>query len=213
MRKHHSIIKPNSVEWPWPNFPPSEIASNGDGTVILTPESRDAMDKLQSLRDKLGHPLMVISGHRDADYNRQIGGAKFSKHVLGIAFDIRCGNVDPAVLISAARKVGFTSFGTYPKQGFVHIDTRPDPAEWGDPFPARTTRFAPEAKRPSAVSDLVETVPTPVAVGGAVEAALQQVAPHLAVDWQGYALMAAAAIGLGLALYRILKRRSYPDGA
>lgn len=74
MRKHHSIVAQGSAEWPWVNFLPSEIASKGDGTVVLTRESRDAMDKLKALRTKLGHPLLVLSGHRDAAHNIAIGG-------------------------------------------------------------------------------------------------------------------------------------------
>lgn len=213
MRKHHSIVNHGSPEWPWPSFSPAEIASRGDGTVMLTPESRDAMAKLQELRNKLGHPLIVNSGHRDEDYNRKIGGAKRSQHVLGIAFDISCANVDPATLIKAARSVGFTSFGTYPKQNFVHIDTRAQPATWGDPFPERATRFMPEAPRPSVTQDLADTVPTPLAIAAPVELALRELAPHVAEDWQGYVIGTAVLIGLGLAMYRVLKRRSYPDGA
>lgn len=52
-------------------------------------------------------------------------------------------NHDPAAFIEAARAAGFTGFGTYPRSNFVHIDTGPARTR-GDPFPVRTSRFAPD---------------------------------------------------------------------
>jgi zinc D-Ala-D-Ala carboxypeptidase len=128
-------------EWRWPNFAPAEMASKGDGSIVL---SCDAMDALQRVRDRLGVPLIITSAYRDPAHNAKVGGAKRSKHMEGIAFDVRVDNVAPDALIAAARVEGFRAFGTYPRQGFVHLDTRPNAAAWGDPFPPRETAFAPE---------------------------------------------------------------------
>lgn len=213
MRKHHSIVTQGSKEWPWANFSPEEIACKRTGDVLLTDTSRAALAKLQALRDRVGHPLIVLSGYRSPEHNATIkGAAKASKHMEGIAFDIAVSNIEPDKLISAARAVGFTSFGTYPKQGFVHIDMRKMPTTWGDPFPKRAMRFADEPARGTVARDLADTMPAPVAIAAPVELALRELAPHVAEDWQGYVIGAAVLIGLGLAVYRVLKRRSYPDG-
>ena len=121
-------------EWRWPSFSPQEMACRGTGKLMIVP---DAMDKLQALRAKLGKPMVVNSAYRSPEHNRAVGGAKNSKHMQGIAFDVRMDNHDPAEYIAAALSVGFNGIGTYPRQGFVHVDARATRAAWGDPFPKR----------------------------------------------------------------------------
>jgi len=58
--------------WRWPNFSPAEIACRGTGQLKLHPE---ALDKLQTLRDRLGKPLIVNSAYRSPEHNRAVGGA------------------------------------------------------------------------------------------------------------------------------------------
>jgi len=141
-------------EWRWPSFSPQEIACRGTGRLLVVPY---AMDKLQALRDRVGKPMIVNSGYRSPEHNRAVGGAKNSMHMKGIAFDVRMDNHNPADYIAAAKQVGFTAIGTYPRQGFVHVDARGSAASWGDPFPKRpaTPDFAPEPPR--------TPVPTPTA--------------------------------------------------
>ena len=100
--------------WRWPNFSPAEIACRGTGAIKINTE---AMDKLQSLRNRLGKPLIVRSGYRSPSHNRAVGGAPASKHMLGTAFDIAMSNHDPAAFEAAAREVGFLGFGFYPRSG------------------------------------------------------------------------------------------------
>jgi len=119
--------------WHWPSFSPAEIACRGTGAIKINTE---AMDKLQSLRNRLGKPLIVRSGYRSPSHNRAVGGAPASKHILGTAFDIAMSNHDPVAFEAAARAVGFLGFGYYPRSGFMHIDLGPA-RSWGEPFPAR----------------------------------------------------------------------------
>ena len=128
------------TDWRWPSFSPAEIASRSDGEIKINTQ---AMDKLQSLRNRLGKPLIVNSGYRSPAHNRAVGGAPASKHMLGTAFDISMSNHDPVAFEAAARAVGFLGFGTYPRSDFMHIDLGPA-REWGERFPARATAFAPE---------------------------------------------------------------------
>ncbi|MDZ4138570.1 MAG: D-Ala-D-Ala carboxypeptidase family metallohydrolase [Erythrobacter sp.] len=126
--------------WRWPSFSPAEIASRDSGAIKINTE---AMDRLQSLRNRLGKPLIVLSAYRSPAHNKAVGGAPRSKHMDGTAFDISMSNHDPVVFEAAARAVGFLGFGTYPRSGFMHIDLGPE-RRWGEPFPLRATPFVPE---------------------------------------------------------------------
>jgi zinc D-Ala-D-Ala carboxypeptidase len=132
---------PESV-WRWPSFSPAEIACRGTGAIKINTE---AMDKLQSLRNRLGKPLIVRSGYRSPSHNRAVGGAPASKHMQGTAFDIAMSNHDPVAFAEAARAVGFLGFGTYPRSGFMHIDLGPA-RSWGEPFPVRAVPFVAETR-------------------------------------------------------------------
>jgi zinc D-Ala-D-Ala carboxypeptidase len=72
-----------------------------------------------------------------------VGGAKHSKHLDGIAFDIAMANHDPEAFETAARTVGFRGVGFYPRSGFIHIDLGPA-RSWGERFPKRAMAFAVE---------------------------------------------------------------------
>lgn len=122
--------------WRWPNFSPEEIACRGDGTILV---NAAAMDALQALRAKLGKPLMLNSAYRSPAYNKKVGGASHSQHLLGKAFDVSMENHIPADFEIAAASVGFQGFGHYPKQNFMHVDIGPK-RRWfqGSWFPTKT---------------------------------------------------------------------------
>ena len=126
--------------WRWPSFSPAEIACRSTGKLLI---NEPALDKLQSLRNRLGKPLIVRSAYRSPRHNRAVGGAKASKHTDGIAFDIAMSNHNPAAFTEAARAVGFLGFGTYPRSGFMHIDLGPA-RQWGEAFAMRASAFAVE---------------------------------------------------------------------
>lgn len=118
-------------EWPWKNFSPWEMASKREGAIKL---DTDAMHKLQKLRLRLQKPLLITSAYRSPAHNRAVGGAKNSYHMQGVAFDVRMENHDPHHFRKIAQDVGFTGFGYYIKNGFMHIDTGPA-REWGKMWP------------------------------------------------------------------------------
>ena len=126
--------------WRWPSFSPAEIACRGTGAIKINTE---ALDKLQTLRNRLGKPLIVRSAYRSPRHNRAVGGAKASKHMDGTAFDIAMSNHDPAAFEATARAVGFLGFGFYPRSGFIHVDLGPA-RQWGARFPVRAVPFAAE---------------------------------------------------------------------
>lgn len=116
--------------WRWPNFSPRELACKGTGLLMV---DESALDCLQSLRDRLGRPMLITSAYRSPEHNRRVGGAPNSLHMRGIAFDVRMDNHDPQEFEAAARACGFTGFGYYARSGFMHIDTGPA-RSWGEPF-------------------------------------------------------------------------------
>jgi zinc D-Ala-D-Ala carboxypeptidase len=217
---HHSKVKPE--DWPSKYFSPAEVACRGTGMVMLSPASIDALKRLDRVREAMGHPLILNSGYRSPEHNRAVGGAKASNHMKGIAFDINMSNVDPHRFEAEAKRAGFNGIGLYPPQkptgsrDFIHIDTRKAPwrgTQWGE-FPKRATRFAPE-QAPTPVRDSLRDAGPVMAAGAAVEASLQAAQPALreAAPWlpenvQGYAMLAAIAIGLGLAIWGIFNRRN-----
>jgi hypothetical protein len=111
------------------------MACKGTGKLMINEE---AMDKLQALRTSLGRPMLITSAYRSEEHNAKVGGAKGSLHMEARAFDIRMDNFDPAEFEAAARKAGFSGFGYYAKQGFMHIDTGAS-RKWGAPFPVSKT--------------------------------------------------------------------------
>jgi zinc D-Ala-D-Ala carboxypeptidase len=148
MKQYTHWSKVPKSAWRWKSFSPQEIACKGTGSIAM---NEAALDKLQALRDKLGRPLLLTSAYRSPEHNKRVGGAKNSQHMLGIAFDVRMENQDPQKFEAAARAVGFTGFGYYPKQGFMHIDTGAK-RSWGTPFKISATGLAAdEPKRVSAV--------------------------------------------------------------
>lgn len=162
--------------WRWPSFSPQEIACRGDNKLAV---DAAAMTKLQALRDRLGVPLIVNSAYRSPEYNRRIGGASRSQHMEAKAFDISMANHNPAVFEAAARAVGFTGFGFYQRNNFMHIDTGPA-REWGDRWFQRTTvshyndvtpRFAEERPlQPESAGEDRDLIGSMVGGGGAVGA-------------------------------------------
>lgn len=223
MLKHWKDVDgDNRDEWPARWFSPQEIACRGSGMVLLTDRSRDALRRLDALREAMGHPLYVTSGYRSPEHNRRVGGAKASKHMEGIAFDISMANVDPHRFEREARQLGFNGIGLYPPQkptgakNFIHIDTRPAPgwrgAKWGE-FPARASRFAEEEPAHpvrNAVADASPTLATGGAIFVAVEAAepaLREAAPWLPEHWRAAVYLAIAALAVYMAVTRWRRAR------
>ena len=86
------------------------------------------VDKLQMFRYVVGRPIIITSGYRCPTYNKAVGGAPKSKHMEGIAADIKVQGMTPEKVASLASQAGFTGIGTY--STFTHVDIRENPARW-----------------------------------------------------------------------------------
>lgn len=115
--EHYTLVQPN--EWRWRYFSPKELASNGDGSLLVHEAS---LDMLEALRESIRKPLYINSAYRDPIYNAKIGGAPKSMHKTGKAFDISLRNHVKEDLIAHAKAVGFTGIGKN-YATFVHVDT------------------------------------------------------------------------------------------
>ena len=119
--EHWSLVDPKI--WTWNNFEPDEpgLACPHCGEFYFDPA---AMDAIQTVRDLLGRPVHINSGHRCWYYNAlpRIGGAPLSEHKR-IAFDIDLTGHNRRDVLEACRAAGFGSFGYY--RTFLHTDRRP----------------------------------------------------------------------------------------
>jgi len=122
--EHWKLIP--EADWRWKNFSPQEVACRHCGRIIV---NEDFLDKVQAMRDAMGHPLIFSSMYRCSVHNAQIGGAPLSMHLLGRAGDLPLRDHLRRYLESHAVKAGFTGFGYY--KTFLHIDTG-RPRWWGE---------------------------------------------------------------------------------
>lgn len=74
------------------NFNITEFKCKDKGEVLLNAAVIDHIQRLQRFRNWYNRPMKVISGYRTAAYNKKIGGATNSKHIVGIASDISLPN-------------------------------------------------------------------------------------------------------------------------
>lgn len=189
--------------WRWPNFSPQEIACRGTGKLLI---NEPALDRLQALRELLGKPLIINSAYRSPEHNRKVRGATNSVHLTGGAFDVSMTNHDPHAFIAAARQVGFTGIGTYPKSNFIHVDIG-TPRSWGDPFPPskQTPSFQPEPRE--SVSQVLAKPEVITSAGGLLggASALAQGSGPMQYAF-AVVLVIAAVVVAGIVLRRVLKR-------
>lgn len=116
-----------------PHFKLSEMACKDGSDKVLY--STELMAKLEELRAYGGFTVSINSGYRTPAYNKKIGGASRSQHVLGTAADIV---VKKNGIVVSAKKVcclcqslGFNGIG-YISANAVHVDTRASGSYRGD---------------------------------------------------------------------------------
>jgi len=97
------------------NFSFSEFVCPCCGKVIINSE---LVFSLQELRDVIKKPIFVTSGYRCERYNRNIGGFVKSKHMEGLAADIKVSDMTPKELAKEAI-LYFSRIGIYPNH--VHV--------------------------------------------------------------------------------------------
>lgn len=78
-------------------------------------------NNLNSVREKLGRPIIINSAFRSPQVNKQVGGAKRSLHMQGRAADIRCQPeyMDELWQILQAEKDDYSELIRY--KTFIHV--------------------------------------------------------------------------------------------
>ena len=127
------------------NFKASEFSCNGVGCcseVIYAPE---VIERLQWMRDKAKKAIVLYSGYRCPIQNKKSGGVTNSKHLKGMAADLK---IPKGMTLDAfaalAESAGFRGVLKYTKKNFVHVDVRETKpyyglTETGNGFSAQTT--------------------------------------------------------------------------
>jgi len=86
---------------------------------------------LSRMREQIGQPLYVTSGYRCPKYNRDVGGARESLHLAGMAADVQA-SIEPRHLAAVALACGAGGIGVYPRH--VHVDVGEAGRRWEDSY-------------------------------------------------------------------------------
>jgi uncharacterized protein YcbK (DUF882 family) len=124
--KRRGIMRVNDIKIA-PNFKLYEFECNdGNNEVKIDPL---LIALVQTLRLRLGVPLVINSAYRTVEYNKKIGGSPKSQHILGKAVDIAIpkGYTIDGVAEEAS-KIGFKGIGKY--TWGLHLDVRSETARW-----------------------------------------------------------------------------------
>ena len=112
------------------HFQAHELACRCCGKVYVTPV---LMEMLEKLRNRAGVPLFIASGYRCPEHNKEIHGAERSKHMLGMAADIKIPVqyvANPEEFCRIAEEIVQEvkgGFHFYPAGHFIHMDYWADP--------------------------------------------------------------------------------------
>lgn len=85
---------------------------------------------LTMIRRQFNKPVTITSGWRCAEHNNSVGGATASKHLYGIAADIKVTGAEPDEVAAwlEHRFPGCMGVGVY--ESWVHVDVRQHKARW-----------------------------------------------------------------------------------
>jgi uncharacterized protein YcbK (DUF882 family) len=108
-----------------PNVPPDEAYANL-GRLVET--------LLDPLRNDLRQPVRVTSGYRSPQVNKAVGGSRTSRHMLGLAADIKVRGMESTTLterIEQLRQDGFLDYDQViayaaSRGGHVHVGLAPE---------------------------------------------------------------------------------------
>lgn len=93
-----------------------------DEGVIAHVNSR-LITLLEGIREGLGKPVIITSGLRCPEHNKEVGGTDQSTHLRGEAADIKiAGSFDRYEIVMIAMTKGCLRIGLYKNQMCVHVD-------------------------------------------------------------------------------------------
>lgn len=101
-----------------PNFLLSEFASKDGADEVLVHDNLVAL--LQMIRYRFDKPVVITSGYRTRAHNKAIGGATESRHIYGLAADIKVTGVSARDVQKFADELDVGGLGCY--ASFTHVD-------------------------------------------------------------------------------------------
>ena len=120
------------------NFSREELACRHCGKMEIPLAS---IERLQRVRDRVGHYLKISSGYRCPEHNNAVSKTGRTGPHTKAAFDVLCYGDEAYHVIQAAQTEGFTGIGVNQKglqeQRFIHLDDltdaegTPRPHVWG----------------------------------------------------------------------------------
>lgn len=85
------------------------------------------MQKVEDIREAYGHPITVVSGKRCEKHNVEVGGAKKSAHIEGIACDLERTPELLTFITANLEKFDLNMEDPHVTTQWIHIDLRHRP--------------------------------------------------------------------------------------
>ena len=96
----------------------------------------ELVEQMQKIRDILGKTITVNSGYRSPNYNKSIGGASRSQHILGKACDFTVKGLTPYQVADRLEDLmqggSIINGGLGEYDTFTHYDIRNKPSRWNN---------------------------------------------------------------------------------
>lgn len=110
------------------NFKVKEFAcKDGSDPIFISP---DLVDVLQKIRTHFGKAVTITSAYRTTKHNKSVGGAAYSRHLYGMAADIKVKGIKPKDVAAYAEKLLPNTGGIGIYSTFVHVDVREKKSRW-----------------------------------------------------------------------------------
>lgn len=103
-------------------FRVKEFACKDGSPVVFIDEHLVTI--LDILRSEIKKPIIITSGYRTPTRNKEVGGAKYSYHMRGMAADIRADGITPKELANKLNKIVPDECGIIVYKSWVHFDVR-----------------------------------------------------------------------------------------
>ena len=134
VREMPKILTPKDVNWSdmsthlTPHFTLGENLRNDPRRIphdtALQNNILTIMRELEKIRNDYGKPIIITSGYRPEQINREKGGVSNSQHIRGTAVDICPADGDVFEFQKWVDQHWYGALGWGAKKGFVHIDCR-----------------------------------------------------------------------------------------